>query len=173
LECLAGYDLSSVHRTRVATAAGCRPIGSGIPASPGVAVGEAVFDAQAAMQRAEAGRSAILIRTDIATTDVAGLAAAAGVLTSRGGRTSHAAVVARQLSKVCIVGCRELVVPEHGNRCRLANQVIEEGTEVALDGNTGRVYQGKLEVVVEKPTHYLEEVERWQARLTKEPALPC
>jgi pyruvate,orthophosphate dikinase len=114
---------------------------------------------------AEAGRSPILIRADISTEDIAGLAAAAGVLTARGGRTSHAAVVARQMNKVCVVGCPDLTVQESGNGCRIGDQVLKEGAAVSLDGHSGRVYAGKLQVVVDRPTPYLQEVERWKARL--------
>jgi pyruvate,orthophosphate dikinase len=165
LERLAEYDLASIHQVRLVTAEACRPIGTGIPASPGVAAGEAVFDPGEAAKRAGAGGSPILIRTDTSTADIAGLAAAAGVLTARGGRTAHAAVVARQLNKVCIVGCRELAVQDNGKGCRIGDQFIEEGAAVSLDGHSGRVYAGKLEVAVERPTQYLQEVERWKARL--------
>jgi pyruvate,orthophosphate dikinase len=110
LERLAGIDLARVHTQRLAGEGG-KLIGSGVPASPGVAVGEAVFDPEAAVSLAGAGRSPILIRADVSTADIAGLAAA-GTLTARGGRTSHAAVVARQLNKVCIVNCRDLVTLE-------------------------------------------------------------
>src|SRR5262249_35355272 len=94
---LEALDLAHVHTVRVAAGEGARPLAVGVPASPGVAVGEAVFDPERAVALAGAGRVPILIRGDIATADVAGLAASAGVLTARGGRTSHAAVVARQL----------------------------------------------------------------------------
>jgi len=164
LDRLAEYDLTSIQMVLLAAAEGCRPIGSGIPASPGVAVGEAVFDPEAAVKRAEAGRSPILIRTDTAPADIAGLAASAGLLTARGGRTAHAAVVARQLNKVCIVGCRALAIHENGKGCRIGDQLIEEGAALSLDGQSGRVYAGKLEVVVERPTQYLGVVERWRAR---------
>jgi len=167
LERLAEYDLTSIQMVRLAAAEGCRPIGSGVPASPGVAVGEAVFDPEGAVKWAEAGRSPILIRTDTSTADITGLAASAGLLTGRGGRTSHAAVVARHLNKVCIVGCRELAVQENGKGCRIGDQFIEEGAALSLDGQSGRVYAGKLEVVVERPTRYLGEVERWRARCCK------
>jgi len=86
------------------------------------------------------------------------------LLTARGGRTAHAAVVARQLNKVCIVGCRELAVQEGGKRCRIGDQFLDEGAAVSLDGQSGQVYAGKLEVVVERPTQYLGEVERWRER---------
>jgi pyruvate,orthophosphate dikinase len=165
LKRLAEYDLDSIHVVRLAAAEGGRPIGVGIPASPGVAVGEAVFDPDGAVKLAQAGRSPILIRTDISTEDIAGLAAAAGILTARGGRTAHAAVVARQLNKVCIVGCRDLIVQRESKSCRIGSQLVEEGSTVSLDGHSGRVYPGKLEVVVERPTQQLREVERWKARL--------
>jgi pyruvate,orthophosphate dikinase len=160
---LADYDLASIHTLRLAAAEGCRAVGSGIPASPGVAVGEAVFDPAAAVKRAGAGHTPVLIRADISTADIAGLAAAVGVLTARGGRTSHAAVVARQLNKVCIVGCGELTLHDGGNGCRIGDQLFEEGGAVSLDGHSGRVYAGRLQVVVDRPTPYLQEVERWLA----------
>jgi pyruvate,orthophosphate dikinase len=167
LERLAEYDLASIHMVRLATANSCSPIGIGIPASPGIAVGAAVFDPDKAAKLAETGRSLVLMRTDIATEDIAGMAASTGILTTRGGRTAHAAVVARQLNKVCIVGCRDLVVLGEGKACRIGNQLIEEGSTVSLDGHTGHVYPGKLKVVVERPTEQVQEVERWKARLAR------
>lgn len=159
---LSGYDLNSIRLLRLAASQGTQPLGIGIAASPGVAVGEAVFDPDEAVKWAKAGRSPILIRTVTSTGDIAGLAASVGLLTGRGGRTSHAAVVARQLNKVCIVGCRELVVQENGKGCRIGEQLREEGAAVSLDGQSGRIYAGKLEVVVERPTQYLGEIERWR-----------
>jgi pyruvate,orthophosphate dikinase len=157
---LADYDLASIQQVRLVTAEGCRAIGSGIPASPGVAVGEAVFDPEGAKKLAQAGRSPILIRNESLTADIAGLAVASGLLTARGGRTAHAAVVARQLNKVCIVGCRELVVQDNGKRCRIGDQFIEEAATVSLDGHSGRVYAGKLKVVAERPSRYLRDPRR-------------
>jgi pyruvate,orthophosphate dikinase len=85
-------------------------------------------------------------------------------LTSRGGRTSHAAVVARQLNKVCIVGCRDLGFPDNGRSCLIAGRPFAPNDVMSLDGHTGAVYAGKLEVRVERPTAYLREVKRWLAR---------
>jgi pyruvate,orthophosphate dikinase len=164
---LDGYDLPAIHTVRVAAAGGSRPLTVGVPAGPGVAVGEAVFDPERAVALAGAGRSPILIRTDVATADVAGLAASEGLLTARGGRTSHAAVVARQLNKVCVVGCPGLVLQEDGRGCRLGGRLLQEGAAVSLDGHSGRVYEGRVGVVVERPTSYLREVERWKARRGK------
>jgi len=164
LQRLADLDLASIQSVRLAQADSCRPLGAGVPAGPGVAVGEVVFDPQAAIALAAAGRSPILVRADISPTDIAGLAASAGVLTAHGGRTAHAAVVARQLNKVCIVGCRDLMLSGAEPACRIGGQTIGAGVTLTLDGSSGRVYLGRLEVVVERPTQYLEEVERWRAR---------
>ncbi|MCE9567675.1 MAG: pyruvate, phosphate dikinase [Planctomycetes bacterium] len=162
---LASYDLNGISTVSVAATSGVREVGSGTPASPGVAVGEAVFDPQRAAVMVTAGRTPILIRADISTDDIAGLAAAAGILTARGGRTSHAAVVARQLNKVCVVGCHELQIGLDGQSCHIGDQFIAEGDPVSIDGHTGRVYTGKLEVTRTVPSSYLTEVEKWKAHV--------
>jgi len=160
---LASYDLNAISTVNVAATSGVCEIGLGTPASPGVATGEAVFDPQRAVAMTAAGRTAILIRADISTDDIAGLAAAAGILTAQGGRTSHAAVVARQLNKVCVVGCRELQIGLDGRSCQIGGQSIAEGDLVSLDGHSGRIYTGKVEVIRTAPSCYLSEVERWRA----------
>jgi pyruvate,orthophosphate dikinase len=174
LDRLAEYDLASIRTVRAVAQEGCQPIGRGVPAGPGVAVGEAVFDAEAAVRRAESGRSPILIRADVSTADVGGLAVSAGVLTARGARTSHAAVVARQLDKVCVVGCRELTLRSDGKGCRIAGHELEEGDVVSLDGHTGGIYAGGLTVTEERPEEYLRLVESWKShvgeRVIPEPA---
>jgi pyruvate,orthophosphate dikinase len=169
LDRLTGYDLHSIRRVRVATSEQCQPIGQGIPASPGVAVGGIVFDPGRGVELASAGRHPILVRTDISTDDIAGLAASAGILTARGGRTSHAAVVARQLNRPCIVSCRDLLVLDDGRSCCIGDRLFSEGEILSLDGNFGRVYAGKLQVVIEEPTHYLREVETWKAACERSP----
>jgi pyruvate,orthophosphate dikinase len=170
LDRLAEFDLSSIQQVRLIAGEECRPIGTGIPASPGVAVGAAVFDPEAAVRLAEAGGSPILIRTDISTEDITGLAAAAGILTARGGRTAHAAVVARQLNKVCVVGCRQLAVHKTGTGCQIGDQLLDAGATLSLDGHSGHIYSGKLDVVVERPTQYLREVESWKSRRCARPS---
>jgi pyruvate,orthophosphate dikinase len=164
LQRLAMYDLQAIQSVHLAADNACQPLGEGIPASPGVAVGRIALDAPSAVAMAADGRPAILVRTDIATSDISGLAASAGMLTARGGRTSHAAVVARQLNKVCIVGCHDLFIPEGNQRCRLGQTWLAPGDALSLDGHSGRVYEGELDVVVSRPSEYLAEVERWKAR---------
>jgi pyruvate,orthophosphate dikinase len=163
LQRLAGYDLQTIQSVRLASGADVVPLCRGTPASPGAAVGEIVLTPSAAIDMASADRTPILVRTEISPDDIAGLAASAGVLTSLGGRTSHAAVVARLLNKVCIVGCQELLIDENRRGCRLGECRLREGDFVSLDGSSGCVYPGKLEVVAEKPNDYLRQVESWKA----------
>jgi pyruvate,orthophosphate dikinase len=165
LERLGQYHLDSIQSVRLVPNDDCPPLCTGTPASPGVAAGEIALDSESAVMMASAGRVPVLVREDISPADIAGLAAAAGVLTGRGGRTSHAAVVARQLNKTCIVGCRELAIPAGSRGCRLGDRWFTEGDWLSLDGHSGTVYRGKLDVVVERPTQHLREVERWKARL--------
>jgi pyruvate,orthophosphate dikinase len=138
------------------------PAATAIPASSGVVSGQAVFDAASASAMAAEGRPAILVRRDISTADIAGLAAAEGVLTAIGGRTAHAAVVARQLGKACLVGCAALTVAEDGS-ARLGEHPLKPGDWLSLDGQTGEVFLGKREVVVERPEAELAEIERWRS----------
>ncbi|MGZ5081610.1 MAG: PEP-utilizing enzyme, partial [Usitatibacter sp.] len=107
------------------------------------------------------GRSVILVRASPATEDIAGIAAAAGILTATGGRTSHAAVVARQLDKVCLVGCEALAVQADG-RCTIAGETFREGDVLSLDGHTGDVIAGAVQVEVERPVADLERLARWR-----------
>lgn len=169
LKHLAGYDLEAIENVRLSSPSG-PPLCAGVPASAGVAVGAIALDSQEAMRSSAAGRPALLLRPEIATTDIAGLAAAVGVLTARGGRTSHAAVVARQLNKVCIVGCRELDIDAERRVCRLGGRWFHEGDVLTLDSQTGAIYAGRLEVLTEKPLNYLHEINRWKTLVAEKSA---
>lgn len=137
-------------------------VATAIPASSGVVSGQAAFDAPSAAAMAASGKPVILVRRDVSTADIAGLAAAQGVLAAAGGRTAHAAVVARQLGKACLVGCAALAVADDG-AVRLADHPIEPGDWLSLDGQTGEVFLGKRDVVVERPEAELAEIERWRS----------
>jgi pyruvate,orthophosphate dikinase len=128
----------------------------------GVAVGAIALDRDRAQSLA-ATQPVILVRPDIATDDVAGLAVSAGILTALGGRTSHAAVVARHLGKVCLVGCASLQVDEVRRRCSFGERRFAEGEVITLDGESGRVYAGAVPSVTERPEAALAEVRRWRA----------
>jgi pyruvate,orthophosphate dikinase len=128
----------------------------------GVAVGSIALDAERAQSLA-ASRPVILVRPDLTTDDVAGLAVSAGILTAHGGRTSHAAVVARQLGKVCLAGCPSLHIDEIRRRCSFGSRSFSEGHEITLDGESGLVYAGAVPAVSERPEAALAEVRRWHA----------
>ena len=119
-------------------------IATGLPASPGAASGRAVFTADEAVRRAGAGDAVILVREETTPEDFHGLVAARAVLTSRGGMTSHAAVVARGMGKCAVVGCHEMVVDTSGRSCQMSGKRVNEGDWITLDGATGKVYLGDL-----------------------------
>jgi pyruvate,orthophosphate dikinase len=160
LERLKGIDLARVQKLRV-VASDATILGSAIPASPGVATGAAMFDVAAARNAADAGKSVILVRDSASTADIGGLEVAAGLLTATGGRTAHAAVVARQMGKVCLLGCESLVIEPTGHACTIGGKRIKEGTVISLDGNTGRIIAGAVDVERETPVEELAAVRRW------------
>jgi pyruvate, orthophosphate dikinase len=151
-----------IRRLRLAPDEGQSPVTRATPASLGVATGAIALDCEAAKRMTAAGKPCLLIRSDTSTDDIAGLAVCAGFLTAAGGRTAHAAVVARQLDKVCLVDCRNLVIDMEHRRIRLGSRDFEEGDLMTLDGETGDVYSGKVAVRREKPTAAIEVIRGWQ-----------
>ena len=123
------------------------PIAQGLPASPGAASGHAVFDPDTAERRAAQGESVILVREETTPEDFHGMVAARAILTTRGGMTSHAAVVARGMGKCAIVGAKEIAVDTEHRRFAVDGTTVEEGDWITLDGASGRVYQGQLPTV--------------------------
>jgi pyruvate, orthophosphate dikinase len=156
----AEIDLERAHITRFANKVPA--IATALSASPGVATGRTAFDSIRAKALAVAKQPVILVRHDTSTDDVAGFAVSAGILTAVGGRTAHAAVVARQLGKVCLVGCRDLNIDEKGRFGTIAEEKIEEGDWISLDGETGEVMLGRLEIVAELPQAELSAIDGWQ-----------
>jgi pyruvate,orthophosphate dikinase len=125
-------------------------------------VGRAVFDAASAERLAAAGDSVVLVRPDIDTNDVAGLHAASGALTAMGGRTAHASLIARQMGKACVVSCAGLVVDAAAHRAEIGGVPLEEGDWISVDGDTGDVFLGQLEIATERPEAMLAEIETWR-----------
>ena len=162
---LARADKIEVEATRQTRFAEAAPtIATAIAAAPGVASGRAAFDTARAQALAAAGQPVILIRPDTSTDDIAGFAAAAGILTAIGGRTAHAAVVARQLGKVCLVGCRALSV-DAGHRCGMIGTTkVAEGEWISLDGNSGEISLGRRAIVAELPDLELAELATWRCK---------
>ncbi len=131
-------------------------IASGIPASPGAAVGAAVFDSKRAFDMSKAGKKVILVRRETSPDDLVGMVASQGILTSRGGKTSHAAVVARGMGKTAVCGADSISVDERANLFTVGNVTIFEGDLISIDGTTGNVYKGDVPVVASPVTSYLE-----------------
>ena len=124
-----------------------RAMTKGLNASPGAAVGKAVFNADTAVEWVEKGEKVVLVRVETSPDDFHGMAVAQGILTARGGATSHAAVVARQIGKPCVSGCSDLVV-DYGTRTASSNGVtFKEGDPISVDGSTGEVFVGAMPVV--------------------------
>ena len=123
------------------------PIGVGNPASPGAGVGHLSFNAKDAEERHEKGEKVILVRAETSPEDIEGMVASEGILTMRGGMTSHAAVVARGMGKCCITGCSAAIVNEEKETVTINGKVYGKGDTLSLDGSTGSVYEGSMKLV--------------------------
>ncbi|MGO9546388.1 MAG: PEP-utilizing enzyme, partial [Rhodomicrobium sp.] len=106
----------------------------------------------------------VLIRPDTSTADVAGFAVSAGILTASGGRTAHAAVVARQLGKACVVGCPGLAIDASARHAQLAGRTIREGDWISIDGESGEVFPGERRIITDRPEAELAEIKSWKSR---------
>ena len=128
-------------------AARTRVVARGLPASPGAAVGQVVFTAAAAEEAARGGQQVVLVRAETSPEDIGGMHVAQGILTARGGMTSHAAVVARGMGKCCVSGCADLVVTRDGASARLGDTPLKPGDWLSLDGSAGEVMLGRVPLV--------------------------
>lgn len=154
---VAGLNREALGRPRVVAADGVPlvPLANAATASSGVAMGEIALDAARAASRHEAGVAIVLVRRNAETSDIAALEQATGLLTQRGARTSHAAVVARQLGKVCLVGCADLQIDEAARSIKIGETTLREGDLLTLDGNEGSVYAGAVRTEIEYPEELL------------------
>ncbi|MGI9232202.1 MAG: pyruvate, phosphate dikinase [Woeseiaceae bacterium] len=137
------------------------PIALGLPASPGAASGKCVFDADLAEKLGKAGEQVILVREETRPEDIHGFFAAEGILTSRGGKTSHAAVVARGMGKPCVAGAEGIVVDVALRLARVGEHVLHEGDVITLDGATGMVYLGAIQTIPPQFSADLEKLLGW------------
>ncbi|MEU9891230.1 pyruvate, phosphate dikinase [Sphaerisporangium sp. NPDC051011] len=154
---VSGAQLAQLMFPRFDGGADRRLIAKGMNASPGAAVGRAVFSSERAKELAAEGEDVILVRRETTPDDLAGMIAARGVLTSRGGKTSHAAVVARGMGKTCVCGAEELEVDAKGLRFTAPGGVtVEEGDVISIDGGTGEVFLGEVPVVASPVVEYFE-----------------
>lgn len=123
------------------------PLGKGLGASPGAACGKVVFTADDAVEWSEKGEKVVLVRLETSPEDISGMKSAQGILTVRGGMTSHAAVVARGMGKCCVSGCGEIVMDEANKKFTLGGKTFNEGDEISIDGTTGNIYGGLIATV--------------------------
>ena len=123
------------------------PLGKGLGASPGAACGKVVFTADDAEAWAERGEKVVLVRLETSPEDITGMKSAQGILTVRGGMTSHAAVVARGMGECCVSGCGDIAMDEENKKFTLAGQTFTEGSEISIDGTTGNIYAGIIPTV--------------------------
>ena len=159
---LDGIDLDKLERKRLAPGEEQALLGHAEPAGIGLAGGAIALDAATAQRFAAEGRRALLVREDTLTADIAGLAACEGLLTVRGSRTAHAAVVARQLGKPCLVGCGQLAIDIAARSIALGGQTLHEGDSLWIDAEAGLVFAREPAVAIEKPLADLAAVEDWR-----------
>ncbi|MYZ12096.1 putative PEP-binding protein, partial [Streptomyces sp. SID337] len=158
---VSGEQLARLMFPRFDADAAGEPLAHGVPASPGAAVGAAVFDSAEAVRRAAAGEKMVLVRQETTPDDLPGMIAAQAVLTGRGGKTSHAAVVARGMGKVCVCGAEALSVDTGARRFTAPDgTVVEEGTVLSVDGSTGTVYRGAVPLADSAVIRFLEDGSR-------------
>ena len=137
------------------------PIGSALPASPGAAAGKVYFDAETAKIHHEAGLKVILVRLETSPEDIEGMHASEGILTARGGMTSHAAVVARGMGTACVAGCGDIKFSEDGKSFTLGGKTIKEGDYISLDGSTGKIYLGEIRTVPASISGNFDRIMTW------------
>jgi pyruvate,orthophosphate dikinase len=154
-------DLDQVFHPMVDPRATVTVIAKGLPASPGAAIGEAVFDADEAERLAKKGHKVVLVRPETNPEDFHGIVAAQAVLTARGGMTSHAAIVARGMGKTCVVGAKDIDVEPDAGRFRANGRVIKRGQVLTVDGTTGRVLLGAAKLVQPKTGIHYERLMQW------------
>ncbi len=142
-------------------------IGSALPASPGAAAGKVYFTAEEAKAAHEKGQRVILVRLETSPEDIEGMHAAEGVLTVRGGMTSHAAVVARGMGTACISGCGEIKINEEAKKFELGGETIKEGDYISLDGSTGKIYLGDIKTEEATISGNFERVMKWADEFRK------
>lgn len=153
------FDSAELKRGKV--------IGHALPASPGSAAGKVYFTAEAAKNAAEAGERVILVRLETSPEDIEGMHAAEGILTARGGMTSHAAVVARGMGTCCVSGCHELRVDEENKTFELGGKSYYEGDYISLDGSSGTIYEGDIPTVEAEISGNFGCIMRWADQFRK------
>ena len=155
------YQLDQLLHPTIDPTAAVDVLATGLPASPGAAVGRVVFDADRAVEHTENGDPVILVRRETNPNDFHGMVAAAGILTERGGMTSHAAVVARGMGKSCVCGCKGIHVDEQSRLFVVDHREVKEGDWLTIDGSDGRVIAGRVALIDRTPSEQFEQLMEW------------
>lgn len=165
-EAISGFDLNQIDQllhpefdpSKLKLA---KELTVGLPASPGAATGQIFFDTKSAEQAYEAGNQVILVRIETSPEDIQGMISSNGVLTARGGMTSHAAVVARGMGKCCVSGCIDLEIDEANQTMKIGDDHFKQGDYLSIDGSTGKVYGGKIETISSSLNKEFETLMNW------------
>ena len=160
-------DLENLYSCQLKQSPQLVPVATGIIASTGVVTGMIALDEETAREYSNKGKPVVLVRKEISTSDIAAMDLADAVITITGGRTSHAAVVARQMGTVCVVGCHGLRIDTRKRCIYLGEQLYPEGSYLTVDADHGNIYSGQLEIEKNKPTDLLLRVKQWQTRQSK------
>ncbi|MFY9431673.1 MAG: pyruvate, phosphate dikinase [Thermacetogeniaceae bacterium] len=160
-------QLNQVLHKRLDTRVDFQVVATGLPASPGAASGKAIFDANEAERLGNEGEKVILVRTETTPDDIHGVVVAQGVLTSRGGMTSHAAVVARGMGKPCVCGCEALNIDYKEKKMTVGDLEVKEGDVITIDGSTGQVIFGEVPLVSPEMTEELRLLLAWSDEIRK------
>ena len=159
---------SLLHPTFEATSLkNTKAIAKGLPASPGAACGKVAFTAEEAKERAEKGEKVVLVRLETSPEDIEGMIAAQGILTVRGGMTSHAAVVARGMGTCCVAGCGELKVDEEKRTLEVGGKVYTDKDYISIDGSTGNIYGEAIKTVTPEISGYFATFMSWADEIRK------
>jgi pyruvate, orthophosphate dikinase len=161
------HSLDQLLHRRIDPAAKLDVLAKGLPASPGAASGHVVFDADTAERWASEGKHVILVRPETTPEDIHGILAAQGIVTSRGGMTSHAAVVARGMGKPCICGCEMIRIDLRKKECTISDETIREGDLISIDGGTGRVLRGAVPLIDPELSAEFQQLLTWADEVRK------
>lgn len=164
----AGIDPAALVETSLVSTQ--PPAAVGIGASAGIVAGRVAFDSRSAQRLASSGDPVILMRPDTSTTDIAGFAAAAGIVTAVGARTAHASLVAREMGKPCVVGCAAIRIDTLAQHAQIGERVVSAGDWITVDGDAGHLYFGRCEIRLRQPEHELAELASWRAERSAMPA---
>ncbi|GAB4016507.1 MAG: pyruvate, phosphate dikinase [Bdellovibrio sp.] len=160
-------DLNQLLHPRLDTKAPKKVIAQGLPASPGAGTGEICFSSDDAHAKNEAGKKVILVRQETSPEDIHGMVAAQGILTARGGMTSHAAVVARGMGKPCVAGCSSLIINYNSKTMTVNGKAYKEGDSITIDGATGEVFEGTIPTIEAKISDDFAVFMKWADEVRK------